>query len=66
MKFYDWYVKSKFENGKLEPVRICSHNVLSSATESFIRSLTYEEASNYCRNMLGATIMRGHPGKDEE
>lgn len=66
MTHYDIYVKGSLACSKPEPVRIFSHKILSDTTLGIIRQMTFEEASRYCRNVLGASIMRGHSEKDEE
>ena len=64
MNYYDVYVKNHY-SGEPEPIRICSHSKLAPSVLNSFQYMTYEEAASYCRAVLRAAIMRGHPQSNE-
>ena len=61
---YRIFIKNRFDR-KDEPISICSHNPIPDATLQRIGNMTFEDASFFCRNILKASIWRGHPDREE-
>ena len=66
MKHYDIFIKGNFTNSKPEPVRVFSHTALNDNILTLLRQMPFDTAAFYCRNVLKASIMRGHPGVTDE